>query len=125
MNQQPDNDKIYVYSKDLYEPKYQLLINKYQDVNLRHCKDPKVFIAYLRGIYMIWGYRNILGPKSHAIEIDNIYEDFELYQAFMHNFLCQNIRIFPLYILYTLCILVKLTNFVSKHFGLKSSYKKN
>ena len=74
---------------------------------------------------MIWGYRNILGPKSHTIEIDKIYEDFELYQVFMYNFLCQNIQIFPLYILYTLYILVKLTNFVSKHFGLKSSYKKN
>ena len=26
-HQQPDNDKIYLYVKDLFESKYQLLIN--------------------------------------------------------------------------------------------------
>ena len=28
INNQPDIDKIYLYAKDLYEPKYQFLINK-------------------------------------------------------------------------------------------------
>ena len=28
INNRPDIDKIYLYAKDLYEPKYQFLINK-------------------------------------------------------------------------------------------------
>ena len=43
---QPDIDKIYLYAKDLYEPKYQYLINKRESVGINHFKDPKAFIDY-------------------------------------------------------------------------------
>ena len=34
INNQPDIDKIYLYAKDLYEPKYQFLINKRESTGL-------------------------------------------------------------------------------------------
>ena len=46
MNHQPDIDKIYSYAKDLYEAKYQLLINKRKTVGLNNLNDPKAFIKY-------------------------------------------------------------------------------
>ena len=45
-NSQPDTDKIYLYAKDLYETKYQYLINKREKVGLDHFKDPRAFIEY-------------------------------------------------------------------------------
>ena len=46
INNQPDVDKIYLYDKDLYEAKYQLLINKAESTGLKHFNDPKAFIGY-------------------------------------------------------------------------------
>ena len=46
INNQPDIDKIYLYAKDLYEPKYQFLINKRESIGLKHFNDPKAFIEY-------------------------------------------------------------------------------
>ena len=43
-NNQQDIDKIYLYAKDLYEDKYQYLINKRERVGINHLNDPKVFI---------------------------------------------------------------------------------
>ena len=47
INNQPDIDKIYLYAKDLYEAKYQYLINKREKVGLDHFDYPKAFIEYL------------------------------------------------------------------------------
>ena len=41
INNQQDIDKIYLYAKDLYEDKYQYLINKRESVGLKHFNDPK------------------------------------------------------------------------------------
>ena len=38
-----DIDKIYLYAKDLYEARYQYLINKRQTVRIDHFNDPKAF----------------------------------------------------------------------------------
>ena len=46
INSQPDVDKIYLYVKDLYEAKYQFLINKRESTGLKHFNDPKTFIEY-------------------------------------------------------------------------------
>ena len=40
---QPDIDKIYLYAKDLYETKYQYLIDKRESVGIHRFNDPKVF----------------------------------------------------------------------------------
>ena len=39
-------DKIYLYAKDLNEPKYQFLIQKREDVGIKHLNDPKAFTKY-------------------------------------------------------------------------------
>ena len=46
--QQDNNiiDKIYLYGKDLEEPKYQLLIKKRKDVGIKNLNDPVAFIEY-------------------------------------------------------------------------------
>ena len=43
---QPDVDKIDLYAKDLYEAKYQHLINKHEKVGLDHFNDSKAFMEY-------------------------------------------------------------------------------
>ena len=35
--------------------------------------------------------------KKLPQKIDSIHKDFKLYQVFMHNFLCENVSILPLY----------------------------
>ena len=44
MSHQPDIDKTYLYAKDPYEAKNQLLINKRKNVGLNHSNDPKDFL---------------------------------------------------------------------------------
>ena len=43
ISQQPYIGKIYLYAKDLYEAKQQLLINKREVAGLKHCKESKIF----------------------------------------------------------------------------------
>ena len=46
MNCQPDIDKMYLYDKDPYEVKYQLLINKRESTGLKHLHNSKAFTEY-------------------------------------------------------------------------------
>ena len=54
---QPDIDKIYLYAKDLYEDKYQYLINKRECVGINHFNDPKAVIEYSNDMHDV--YKNI------------------------------------------------------------------
>ena len=47
INEEPDIDKIYLHDKDLYELKYQFLINKGESTGLKHFNDSKAFIECL------------------------------------------------------------------------------
>ena len=51
---QPDIDKIYLYTKDPYEGKCQLLTNKCESVGLKHYNDPKAFIEYSNDIWDVY-----------------------------------------------------------------------
>ena len=44
IKEQDDIDKIYLYAKDLSEPKYEFLIKKREDVGIKYCNDPNAFI---------------------------------------------------------------------------------
>ena len=48
--QRPDIDKIYLYVKDPFESKYQLLINGREKVGIENLKNPKAFIDYSQTI---------------------------------------------------------------------------
>ena len=39
-------DKIYLYAKDLHEPKYEYLINKREQAGIKNLNDPRAFIEY-------------------------------------------------------------------------------
>ena len=39
-------DKIYLYAKDINEPKYEYLINKREQAGIKNLKDPHAFIEY-------------------------------------------------------------------------------
>ena len=72
----------------------------------------------------VWGEGGILSLKYHTRKMSNIHKDSELYQLFMHNFLYQNIPMFPLYIL---LILEESTHFALKvvgQFGIKNEKRK-
>ena len=44
--QRRDIDKIYLYSKNLFESNYQLFINEREKVGIKTLKNPKVLIDY-------------------------------------------------------------------------------
>ena len=60
INQEPDVNKVYLYAKDPYEAKYQLLINERESTGLTYTNDSKAFFEY-------------------SNDMDNIYEDIEEY----------------------------------------------
>ena len=53
-NQRPDIDKIYLYVKDPFESKYQLLINGRVKVGIKALKNPKAFIDYSQTIHDLY-----------------------------------------------------------------------
>ena len=57
ISHQPDIDKIYLYPKDPFETKYQLLISKRETAGLEHFNDSKAFIEYSNDMDKI--YKNI------------------------------------------------------------------
>ena len=44
INEQHDIDKIYLYARDLSEPKYEYLIKKCEDAGIKHLNNPNAFI---------------------------------------------------------------------------------
>ena len=44
INEQNDIDKIYFYTKDLSETKYEYLIEKREDAGIKHLNNPNAFI---------------------------------------------------------------------------------
>ena len=47
INNESNIDKIYLYAKDLYKAKYQLLIKKRESKGLRYLNNSKALIEYL------------------------------------------------------------------------------
>ena len=46
INKQKDIDKIYLYAKDLSEPKYEYLIKNRENIGIEHLNEFKAFIEY-------------------------------------------------------------------------------
>ena len=46
INEQRDIDKIYLYAKDLSEPKYEYLIKNRENAGIKHVNDGNAFIEY-------------------------------------------------------------------------------
>ena len=75
---QPDIDKIYLSTKDLYEAKYQYLINKREGVDIDHFNDPKTFIEYsndMGDVYKNIGEYNPDKENKILIVVDDMIAD--------------------------------------------------
>ena len=78
INKQPDIDKIYLYAKDLYEVKYQFLINKRESTGLKHFNDSKAFIEYsnhMQNVYKNNNEYNIDKDRKILIGFDDLIAD--------------------------------------------------
>ena len=73
MENQPDIDKIYLYTKDPYEAKYQYLINKREGVVINHFKDLKAFIEYSNDMNNV--YKNINHYNSDKEDKTIVFDD--------------------------------------------------
>ena len=60
INEQNDIDKIYLYARDLSEPKYEYLIKKREDAGIKHVNNPNAFIVC-------------------SNKMDDVYEDIDNY----------------------------------------------
>ena len=78
IDNQPDIDKIYLYVKDLYEAKYQYLINIRDKVGIDHFDDPKAFTEYsndMHDVYKNIGEYNIDKERKILIVFDDMIAD--------------------------------------------------
>ena len=57
IHNQPYIDKIYLYTKDPYEAKYQFLIKKRESVGINRLNHPKAFIEYFNNMHKV--FKNI------------------------------------------------------------------
>ena len=96
---------IYLYAKDPYGAKYQLLINKRESTILNYLKDPKVFIEYSNDMDDI--YKNIeeqYPNKNRKIlivfdnMIDNVLSYEKLNQVVLNYLLEEENEIFLLFL---------------------------
>ena len=62
MSRQPHLDKNFLYSKDPYKLKY--LINKREEVGLKHLKDPKAFIEYSNDMNSVYRRIEMWNPRK-------------------------------------------------------------
>ena len=80
IKQQPDIDKIYLYIKDLFESKYQFLINGREKVEIENVKNPKAFFDYSQTIDDVYENLEEYNPTKKRrvlIVFDNRIADME------------------------------------------------
>ena len=61
---QPDIDQIYLYTKDPYQAKYQYLVNKREGVGINHLNDRKAFIEYSNDMHHFYKNINYYNPDK-------------------------------------------------------------
>ena len=79
--QDSDNriDKIYLYAKDLHDPKYKFLIKKREDVGIKYLNDPKAFTeysAYMEDVYNNINDYNPNRKRKKLIVFDDMVADY-------------------------------------------------
>ena len=75
INNWPNIYKIYLYANDLFETKYQLLINKRENVGLKHFDDPKIVLEcsdYMEDVYEILMDKTQISKRKILIVSDDL-----------------------------------------------------
>ena len=78
-------DKIYLYAKDLSEPKYEFLINKREQAGIKNLNDPHAFIEYsddMNDVYENINNYNKNRDKKMLIVFDDMTADIEYNKNF-------------------------------------------
>ena len=78
INDQHDIDKIYLYAKDLSEPKYQFLIKNCENTWIKHSNNPNAFIECLNTIDEVYeniNDYNLVRERKKVIVFDDMIAD--------------------------------------------------
>ena len=73
INHKSDINKIYLYAKDLYQAKYQLLINKRESTGLKYFNDLKPFTEYSNDIEEVYKNNEEYNTNKKTKNIDCIW----------------------------------------------------
>ena len=85
ISDQLDIDKIYLYAKDPYKPKCQLLIKKRDNARIKHYDDPNVFMEYSNNIDDVYNNINDCNPNRNRkilIMFDDMIADMNINKEF-------------------------------------------
>ena len=81
ISKQGDIDKIYLYAKDLSEPKYETLIKNRENKGIKHFNDPNAFIEWSNTMDYIYENINDYNP-SRKRKIDDMIADIMTNKTF-------------------------------------------
>ena len=85
MNNLHSIDKIYLYAKDIHEPKYEYLINKREQAGIKNLNDPQAFIEYsddMNDVLDDINNYNKNRDKKVLIVFDDMIDDIEYIKNF-------------------------------------------
>ena len=75
INYETDIHKTYLYAKDPYEAKYQLLISKIESTGLKYLDDSKTFIEFSNDMDDIYENIEEYNPNNSSIVFDDMIAD--------------------------------------------------
>ena len=110
INKQNYIDKIYLYARDLSEPKYEYLIKKREDVGIKHINNPNAFIECSNTMDDVYENINDYNPRRRRktlIVFDDMIADIMInkkFQAIMKELFirCRKLNIFHLFLSHSL-----------------------
>ena len=85
INEQNDIGKIYLYARDLNEPKYEYLIKKCKDVGIKHLNNPNAFIECSNTMDDVYENINDYNPirkRKKLIVFDDLIADIMIKKKF-------------------------------------------
>ena len=85
INEQNDIDKIYLYARDLSEPRYEYLIKKREDARIKHLNNPDVFIECSNPMDNVYENINDYNPsrkRKILIVFDDMIADIMINRKF-------------------------------------------
>ena len=78
INEQNNIDKVYLYPRDLSEPKYEYLIKKHENAGIKHLNNPNAFIEYsntMDDVYENINHYNPIRKRKKLIVFDDMITD--------------------------------------------------
>ena len=88
IKEQDVNDKIYLYARDLSEPKYEFLIRKREYAETKHFSDPNAFIECLNTMDDV--YENINDSNLNRQRKISVVFDDMIAEIMSNNFSSHN-----------------------------------